>query len=142
MNVHLAVNKWFPRPHVRFLRATSLGFAWLAVTAHGPPARADEVLRLDIAHTNFNLVLTWTNVGAALESALVVTGAWNELTGAVSPLVIAPSNFASFFRLRWQRPKFFCMNDNFGDTPGPRAVALAQHALDAWFASPSPFEAH
>lgn len=49
---------------------------------------------------------------------------------------------AGFFRLRWQRPKFICMNDNFDAAPSPRAVALAQHALDAWYADPSPFELH
>jgi hypothetical protein len=55
---------------------------------------------------------------------------------------LLPLQRAGFFRLRWQRPKFFCLNDNFDHTPSPRAVALAQHALDAWFALPSPFEAH
>jgi len=49
---------------------------------------------------------------------------------------------AGFFRLYWQRPKFFCLNDNFDHTPHPRAVALARHTLDAWFAVPSPFEVH
>jgi hypothetical protein len=47
---------------------------------------------------------------------------------------------AGFFRLRWQRPRFLCMNDNFDQEPHPKAVALAQQALDAMFAAPSPFE--
>ncbi|MBI3399816.1 MAG: stealth conserved region 3 domain-containing protein [Acidobacteria bacterium] len=55
---------------------------------------------------------------------------------------LLPLQRAGFFRLRWQRPRFFCMNDNFDQQPHPRAVALAQHALDAWFAEPSPFEVH
>lgn len=55
---------------------------------------------------------------------------------------LLPLQRAGLFRLRWQRPTFFCMNDNFDQAPSARAVALAQHALDAWFAVPSPFEAH
>jgi hypothetical protein len=47
---------------------------------------------------------------------------------------------AGFFRLRWQRPRFLCMNDNFDHQPHPKAVALAQRALDAMFAVASPFE--
>lgn len=49
---------------------------------------------------------------------------------------------AGFFRLQWQRPKFICLNDNFDERPNPACVALAQHALDASFADPSPFEIH
>jgi len=49
---------------------------------------------------------------------------------------------AGFFRLRRQRPRFVCMNDNFDQQPHPKAVALAQHALDVMFAGPSPFERH
>ncbi len=72
----------------------------LAALGHGLHSQAD-VLRLDIARTNSNVVLTWTNNGVALESALVLTGgAWNEITGAVSPRLIVPTNPATFFRLR------------------------------------------
>ncbi|MBZ5557888.1 MAG: stealth family protein [Acidobacteriia bacterium] len=55
---------------------------------------------------------------------------------------LLPLQRSGFFRLRWQRPRFFCMNDNFDQQPHPRAVALAQHALDAMFTFPSPFELH
>lgn len=65
-----------------------------------PRIPAEELLHLDIARTNSNLVVTWTNSGVALESALIVTGAWMELTGAVSPQIVLPTNPASFFRLR------------------------------------------
>jgi hypothetical protein len=44
-------------------------------------------------------------------------------------------------RLRWQQPKFFCLNDNFGERPHPAVVALVQRFLDEWFPNPSRFEA-
>ena len=72
----------------------------LAILAGLPRLHADEVLRLDIARSNSNVVVTWTNVGALLETSLLLTGGWTELTGAVSPRVFAPTNLASFFRLR------------------------------------------
>src|SRR5882724_11626847 len=62
--------------------------------------QSNDLLRLDIAHTNSNVVLTWTNAAVALESSLALTGAWSEVTGAISPSVISPTNLASFFRLR------------------------------------------
>ena len=55
---------------------------------------------------------------------------------------VVPFQRASVARLRWQRPKFFCMNDNFGARPNPRVVALVTRALDAWFPQPSRFEVH
>jgi RHS repeat-associated protein len=70
------------------------------LTAGDPHVCAEGVLRLDIARTNSNVVLIWTNGGVALETSLVLTGAWNELTNAVSGLQLSPSNVASFFRLR------------------------------------------
>src|SRR5882724_11332433 len=63
-------------------------------------SQADGILRLDIARTNSSVVLTWTNTGVVLESSLVLSGAWSEVTGAVSPQVISVTNLASFFRLR------------------------------------------
>lgn len=56
--------------------------------------------QLGIARTNANVVLTWTNTGVALQSAPGVMGVWSVVTGAVSPLVIAPTNPAAFFRLQ------------------------------------------
>jgi len=47
---------------------------------------------------------------------------------------------ASLLRLRLQRPKFFCMNDNFGERPNPRVVAIVGAALERWFPTPSRFE--
>ena len=72
----------------------------LAILLSGPRVQAAEVLHLDIARSNLNVVVTWTNIGAALETSFLLTGGWNELTGAVSPRVFAPTNLASFFRLR------------------------------------------
>jgi len=43
-------------------------------------------------------------------------------------------------RLMWFAPKFACLNDNFGATPSPRAVAAIAGALERWFPAPSPFE--
>jgi hypothetical protein len=43
-------------------------------------------------------------------------------------------------RLRWQRPKFFCLNDDFGEQPNPRVVALVKRELERWFPTPSRFE--
>lgn len=47
---------------------------------------------------------------------------------------------AGLLRLRLQRPKFFCMNDNFGERPNPRVVALVARTLERWFPAPSRFE--
>jgi hypothetical protein len=44
------------------------------------------------------------------------------------------------WRLRWQQPKFFCLNDNFGERPHPAVVALVRRFLDEWFPNPSRFE--
>jgi hypothetical protein len=43
-------------------------------------------------------------------------------------------------RLRWQRPKFFCLNDDFGNHPNPRVVGLVRRELERWFPNPSRFE--
>ena len=43
-------------------------------------------------------------------------------------------------RLSWQRPTFLCMNDNFGERPNPRVVALVRDTLERWFPTPSRFE--
>lgn len=43
-------------------------------------------------------------------------------------------------RLRWQKPKFFCLNDDFGERPNPRVVEIVRQFLDGWFKGPSRFE--
>ncbi len=62
----------------------------LAVLGYGLRSQADP-LHLDIARTNANVVITWTNLNAALESAPTLPGTWNVVTGAVSPRVISPT---------------------------------------------------
>ena len=47
---------------------------------------------------------------------------------------------AGFARLRWQRPKLFCLNDDFGARPNRRVVAQVKRELERWFPRPSPFE--
>lgn len=47
---------------------------------------------------------------------------------------------ASLARLRWQRPKFICLNDNFGEHANPRVVRLVTDALERMFPDPSRFE--
>jgi len=43
-------------------------------------------------------------------------------------------------RLRWQHPKFFCLNDDFGQHPNPRVVGLVTRELERWFPDKSRFE--
>lgn len=43
-------------------------------------------------------------------------------------------------RIEWRRPKFFCLNDDFGQRPNPRAVSVIRRALDRWFPEASRFE--
>ncbi|MGB7219596.1 MAG: stealth conserved region 3 domain-containing protein [Vicinamibacterales bacterium] len=60
---------------------------------------------------------------------------------AYHPLNNAPLlQRALLARLRWQRPKFFALNDNFGERPHPVSVRLARRFLDEWFPTPSRFE--
>jgi hypothetical protein len=44
-------------------------------------------------------------------------------------------------RLHWQRPKFMCLNDDFGARPNPRVVELVTRTLERWFPLRSRFEA-
>jgi hypothetical protein len=53
---------------------------------------------------------------------------------------IVPFQRAGLARLRWQRPKFICLNDDFGERPDPRVVALATRTLEDLFPGPSRFE--
>jgi YD repeat-containing protein len=64
-----------------------------------PPAAARADLRLGIALSGTNVVLTWTNPGALLQSSLSVTGGWQLVVGAASPYSVPATNPASFFRL-------------------------------------------
>lgn len=47
---------------------------------------------------------------------------------------------ANFLRLRAQHPTFICLNDNYGDRPQPRAVAIARRFLEESFPKKSRFE--
>ena len=44
-------------------------------------------------------------------------------------------------RLRVQRPRFCCMNDNYGANPNPRSVRVVRAFLNRMFPKPSRFEA-
>src|SRR2546426_537079 len=82
-------------------RSTALVFFMLLRAMKCAQAvRGDEVLRLSITQSGSNAVITWTNVGVVLESALSVTGIWNQVTGAASPYSVGVTNAANFFRLR------------------------------------------
>ena len=76
------------------------GVLLIAMFGRGLRSHADNTLHLGIARTNSTVVLTWTNAAATLESSPLLPGAWLDVTGAVSPRVISPTNPASFFRLR------------------------------------------
>jgi hypothetical protein len=43
-------------------------------------------------------------------------------------------------RLRRHDPKFYCLNDNYGDDPNPHCVALARDFLEARYPDPAPWE--
>jgi RHS repeat-associated protein len=88
--------------HTRAFAATlNLGCILLTVSlSQSLRGQSDDVLRLDVAHTNSNVVLTWPNAAAKLESSLTLVGPWIEVTNAVSPRVISASNLMNFFRLR------------------------------------------
>ncbi len=45
-----------------------------------------------------------------------------------------------FARLAALRPKFACLNDNFGGRPNPAVVQLVRASLDRWFPRPSRYE--
>jgi stealth protein CR2/Stealth-like protein len=42
--------------------------------------------------------------------------------------------------IRWLRPKFYCLNDGFGQRPNPRVVALVRKALETAYPRRSRFE--
>jgi hypothetical protein len=53
---------------------------------------------------------------------------------------LMPLQRAGLARLRWQRPKFMCLNDDFGARPHPRVVEFVIRTLERWFPHPSRFE--
>ena len=53
---------------------------------------------------------------------------------------VLPFQRVNLRRIAWQRPKFLCMNDNFGDRASTRVVALVRRTLDRWYPRPSRFE--
>jgi hypothetical protein len=53
---------------------------------------------------------------------------------------IMPFQRLGLLRIDWQRPKFFCLNDDFGGRPNESTVALARQTLDRWYPRPSRFE--
>ena len=53
---------------------------------------------------------------------------------------ILPQQVAQFAFLRWLRPPFLCLNDNFGARPNPAVVWLARRYLEWAYPTPSRFE--
>jgi hypothetical protein len=53
---------------------------------------------------------------------------------------IVPQQILQFAFLRRLRPKFICLNDNFGSNPSPFVVALARRFLEDTYPVPSRFE--
>jgi len=51
-----------------------------------------------------------------------------------------PIDFFGLWNLRLRRPKWYSLNDNFGDRPNPRAVRMIQRFLDRTYPEPSRFE--
>ncbi len=55
---------------------------------------------VDFQVTGGALVLSWTNAAFSLQSASIVTGIYNTVSGAVSPYTVPPTNSQQFFRLQ------------------------------------------
>jgi hypothetical protein len=55
--------------------------------------------RLNVARFRNDLVLYWSNSTYALEQARQVSGPWNSVPGASSPVSVSPTNAAAFYRL-------------------------------------------
>jgi hypothetical protein len=53
---------------------------------------------------------------------------------------ILPQQIAQFAFLHWLRPKFYCLNDNFGPRPSRTVVRLARRFLERHYPHPSRFE--
>jgi len=63
-----------------------------------PAAISALELAVDIGD-NGQLILTWSDGGARLQSAADVTGPWTDVAGAASPNAISPDQGRAFFRL-------------------------------------------
>jgi RHS repeat-associated protein len=63
------------------------------------PAPPTDILRLDIAKTNTDVVIYWTNTSATLQSSPGLNGGWSDVLEATSPWVLPPTNLTRFFRL-------------------------------------------
>lgn len=82
-----------PTARAFVLALTVAGLAQLAGNLHS------EVLSLNISQAGGNALIAWTNSAVILETASTVTGAWNQVTGALSPYVAQATNSHLFFRL-------------------------------------------
>lgn len=51
-----------------------------------------------------------------------------------------PLTYIGLRHLKLRRPKFFCLNDNFGEHPHPVSVRMARRFLEASYPEPSRFE--
>ena len=51
-----------------------------------------------------------------------------------------PLQQLAFRYLAWRRPNVYCLNDNFGEAPNPRVVALVRRWLEEQYPVPSRFE--
>jgi RHS repeat-associated protein len=87
-----------PQPNAKLFTATGL-VALIVVLLVFRVTRLRADMQLEISPLGTNVRLTWTNA-AVLESAAAVTGAWTTVTGATSPYLAAPTDSASFYRLR------------------------------------------
>jgi hypothetical protein len=72
-------------------------FDYLVFVPVGAPPSA---LTIDsVALQGGNIVITWDETGATLQSADAVTGPWNNVAGATSPYSIPASGTQKYFRL-------------------------------------------
>lgn len=82
---------------IRAFAISSLTLVFLSGGVLG--SESSEPLRLAVAISGDKVVMTWTTVGATLETASDIQGPWRRVSGAASPAVIGVSNHAAFFRL-------------------------------------------
>jgi hypothetical protein len=94
--------------------------------------RADGNVAPEHLYPHFLLA---TGQGVAAAATARLRHAWYQPINNVGAL-----QRAGFARLRRFRPKFACLNDNFGSRPNPTVVAFVRAALERWFPHPSRFE--